>query len=250
MIESGSPPALPTGIVTFLLTDLEGSTRLWEQAPDAMRTAMARHDALIEAAVAAGGGVVVRPRGEGDSRFAVFSDAPNALSSAAEMQRALYSEPWQTPSPLRIRIGLYTGQADVREGDYYGTAVNRCSRLRGAAHGGQTLVSETTYGLVGDSLPRGIALADLGEYRLRDVRQPERIYELVVQGLPAEFPPLRSLETFHTNLPSLLTSFIGREREMAEVKQALKQARLLTISGPGGAGKTRLALQVGADLVD
>ena len=141
---------LPIGTVTFLFTDIEGSTALWEQHPDAAREALTRHDALVETIVAAHEGCVVRPRGEGDSRFAVFDQATDAVRAAAALQQALQAEPWPTPTPLRVRMALHTGEADLRAGDYYGTAVNRCARLRAVAHGGQTLLSQATYDLVGD----------------------------------------------------------------------------------------------------
>src|SRR5919205_2516297 len=141
-------PELPTGTVTFLLTDIEGSTRLWEQHPAAMRQALVRHDALVETVVIEHGGVVVRPRGEGDSRFAVFARATDAVAAAAALQQALHAEPWPTPTPLCVRMALHTGEADLRAGDYYGTVVNRCARLRAVAHSGQTLLSEATYDLV------------------------------------------------------------------------------------------------------
>ena len=141
-------PALPTGTVTYLFTDVEGSTRLWERHPDAMALALARHDELVEQAVGRHGGALVRPRGEGDSRFAVFARASDAVAAAAEVQRVLHTEPWPTPTPLRVRMALHTGEADLRAGDYYGAAVNRCARLRSAAHGGQTLLSAVTHGLV------------------------------------------------------------------------------------------------------
>jgi predicted ATPase/class 3 adenylate cyclase len=236
--------------LTFLFTDAEGSTHLWEQFPDQMRQAMVRHDALIESAVAQWRGVVVRPRGEGDSRFAVFARATDAIAAAGAIQRALSVEPWTVPAPVRVRIALHTGEADLRDGDYYGSAVNRCARLRSVAHGGQTLMSQITYDLARDALPEGVSLRDLGEHSLKDLKRSEHIYQLVIAGLPADFPPLRVPEGFHTNLPAVLTSFIGREREMAEVKQLLTSTRLLTITGAGGAGKTRLALQVAADLLD
>src|SRR5918997_5496707 len=169
---------LPTGTVTFLFTDVEGSTRLWEQHPEPMGTALARHDALIEGIVDDHGGALVRPRGEGDSRFAVFARATDAVAAAADVQRALYHEPWPTPTPLRVRMALHTGEADLRAGDYYGAAVNRCARLRAAAHGGQTLLSQATYDLVRDHPPAGVALTDLGEHRLKDLARPERVYQL------------------------------------------------------------------------
>src|SRR5689334_9222859 len=173
---------LPSGTVTFLFTDIEGSTRLWELHPEAARAALARHDALVEEIVQGAGGAVVRPRGEGDSRFAVFSRSTDAVSAAAALQRALFSEPWPTPMPLRVRMALHTGEADLREGDYYGSAVNRCARLRSAAHGGQTLLSQATYDLVRGTLPSGAELLDMGEHRLKDLQRPEHIFQLVVEG--------------------------------------------------------------------
>src|SRR6476661_10671251 len=173
-------PQLPTGTVTFLFTDVEGSTKLWERHPEQMRVALARHDQLIETLVEQHEGVVVRPRGEGDSRFAVFSRASDAVAAAAAIQQALHEEPWPAHTPLRVRVALHTGEADLRQGDYYGSAVNRCARLRAVAHGGQTLVSTATQVLVRDSLPDGITLLDLGEHRLKDLQRPERVFQLVV----------------------------------------------------------------------
>jgi predicted ATPase/class 3 adenylate cyclase/uncharacterized protein HemY len=245
-----TPPWLPTGTLTFLFTDIESSTSLWEQDPDRMRAAMLRHDEIIEATVSKHDGLLVRPRGEGDSRFAVFRMASNAVAATIEIQRVLFIEQWPLESSLRIRIGLHTGEADLHDGDYYGPAVNRCARIRGAAHGGQSLLSLTTASLVQDSLPDGTSLRDLGEYNLRDIQRPERIFQLVIDQLPADFPPLRADEGLHTNLPSMLSSFVGRGEEISEVKRLLQENRLLTISGPGGSGKTRLALQVGTQLID
>src|ERR671933_992355 len=162
----GAMAALPTGTVTFLFTDVEGSTSLWEQHPDQMRVALARHDHLIESLVEQHQGVVVRPRGEGDSRFAVFARASDAVAAAAALQQALHEEPWPTSTPLRVRMALHTGEADLRDGDYYGGAVNRCARLRAAAHGGQTVLSAVTQELVGDQLPADVALRDLGTHPL------------------------------------------------------------------------------------
>src|SRR5437867_3621370 len=165
-------PQLPTGTVTFLFTDVEGSTKLWERHPEQMRVALARHDHLIESLVAQHEGVVVRPRGEGDSRFAVFPRASDAVAAAAAIQQALHEEPWPAEMPLQVRMALHTGEADLREGDYYGSDVNRCARLRGAGHGGQTLLSGATAHLVRDLLPAGTDLRDLGDRRLKDLIQP------------------------------------------------------------------------------
>src|SRR5436309_6129725 len=165
--------ALPTGTVTFLFTDVEGSTKLWEQHPDQMRRALARHDQLIESLVEQHQGVVVRPRGEGDSRFAVFPRASDAVAAATAIQQALHEEPWPEETPVRVRMALHTGEADLRDGDYYGAAVNRCARLRAIAHGGQTLLSVATEELVRDARPSRVSVRDLGEHRLSDLARPE-----------------------------------------------------------------------------
>src|SRR5919199_1886196 len=243
-------PALPTGTLTFLFTDVEGSTKLWEQHPQQMRATLARHDHLIESLVARHQGVVVRPRGEGDSRFAVFPRASDAVAAAAAIQHALHAEPWPAETPLRVRMALHTGEADVRDGDYYGNAVNRCARLRAVAHGSQTVLSLPTAELVRDTLSPGVSLKDLGEQRLSDLARPERVFQLVVPGVPTDFPPLRSLDALPHNLPLQLTSFIGREQELAAVGRLLAATRLLTLTGTGGTGKTRLALQAAASALD
>jgi predicted ATPase/class 3 adenylate cyclase len=245
-----TPQGLPTGTLTFLFTDIESSTSLWEQDPERMRAAMLRHDEIIDSAVSTNNGFLVRPRGEGDSRFAVFQMASDAVAATVSMQRTFFTEHWAVEAPLRVRVGLHTGEADLHDGDYYGSAVNRCARIRGAAHGGQSLLSLTTASLVQDTLPVGANLRNLGEYNLRDIHRPEQIYQLVIDGLPADFPPLRADEGLHSNLPSMLSSFIGRDDEISEVKRLLQENRLLTITGTGGSGKTRLALQVGTQLVD
>jgi class 3 adenylate cyclase len=166
---------LPEGILTFLLTDVEASTRRWEQEPEMMRQAMVRHDAMFDAVVDDHHGHIVKPRGEGDSRFAVFTSAHNALAAAAEAQQRLFSEPWETLEPIRVRMAIHTGEADLRGGDYYGTTVNRCARLRSLAHGGQTLISLASEQLVRDELPRGVQLKELGRHRLKDLTQPEHV---------------------------------------------------------------------------
>jgi predicted ATPase/class 3 adenylate cyclase/DNA-binding CsgD family transcriptional regulator len=247
----GGMPDLPTGTVTFLFTDIEGNVSLWEQQPDEMRAALARHDAIVEAAVERHGGTVVRPRGEGDSRFAVFPRATEAVTAAAEMQQALSAELWPTSRRLRVRGALHTGEADVRGGDYYGTAVNRCARLRAVARGDQTLVSEVTAGLVRDTLPPGLNLRSLGEHRLRDLRRPERIFELLHPGLLAEPPPAMALASLSTNLPVQRGRLIGRRQEVSAVRELLRRGEvgLLTLTGPGGIGKTRLGLEVAASML-
>ena len=239
---------LPEGVVTFLFTDVEGSTRMFEEAPDAMLEALRQHDEVIEAAVIAHGGVPVRPRGEGDSRFIVFANALDAVAGAAAMQRQLAAVDWPTPAPLLVRAALHTGSADLRSGDYYGSAVNRAARLRAIAHGGQTLISRATWELVRDQLPDGVTIRDLGEHALKDLTRPERVFQLTPEGLPNQFPPLASLNIVANNLPEQLTEFVGRRSELADAKRLVGETRLLTILAPGGTGKTRLAIQTAAEL--
>ncbi len=239
---------LPEGVITFLFTDVEGSTRLFEEAPDSMLEALRQHDEVIDKAALDNGGVLVRPRGEGDSRFIVFDNARNAVAGAAEIQRRLATVDWPTPKSLLVRAALHTGVADLRSGDYYGSAVNRAARLRGIAHGGQTLMSRSTWELVQDELPDGVTIKDLGEHSLKDLTRPEHVYQLSPDGLPDNFRPLESLNNVPNNLPEQLTEFVGRQSELADVKRLIGQTRLLTILAPGGAGKTRLAIQAAADM--
>jgi class 3 adenylate cyclase len=240
--------SLPTGTVTFLLTDVEGSTKLWEDHPEEMRTALARHDGIASAIVAAHEGVVIKSRGEGDSLFTVFGRASDAVQAACALQQAFYSEAWPEETPIRVRMALHTGEADLRDGDYYGTTVNRCARLRAIGHGGQILLSQATESLVRDSLPEGATLRDAGAYVLKDLRRSaEQVFQLIHAGLPAVLSPLRSLQP--NNLPQQLTSFIGREKEIGEIRELMGKTRLLTVTGAGGSGKTRLALEAAADLL-
>src|SRR5919197_1910279 len=203
---------LPTGTVTFLFTDLEGQTPLWEQRPEAMRAAVARHDAVLREAVAAHGGRVVKMTGDG--LHAAFARAPDALGAALDAQRALAVEPWNLPRPLRARMGLHAGACEERGGDYYGPAVNRAARVMQAGHGGQVLLSQVTAGLVRGELPAGADLRDLGEHRLRDLQEPERLFQLVASDLTDRFPPPRTLGAHPNNLPLQRTPLIGREREI------------------------------------
>ena len=237
----------PRGTVTFLLTDIEGSTRNWEANPSAMRVALGRHDALLNEGIAARSGVVLTERGEGDSFFAVFDRASDAVEAAAYLQRSLYDEPWPAGLTVAVRMAIHTGDAG---GDYRGQDVNRCARLRAVAHGGQVVLSATTEGLVRHHLPSGAALQDLGRHRLRDLAEPDRVFQLNPAGLPHDFPRLRSLNSFRHNLPLQLTSFIGREDEIRGLAQKLLDHRLVTVTGEGGSGKTRLALQVAAEVVE
>jgi len=241
--QANSAGSLPTGTLTFLLTDLEGSTQLWESHHDKFKLVLARHDVIIETTVAQHGGLIVKPRGEGDSRFAVFVRPTSALLAADQIQQTLAQEIWNIPDPVRVRIALHSGEADLRDSDYYGPTVNRCARLRSVGHGGQTLVTQATYSLVYESLPEELSFRYLGKHKLKDIKQPERIYQLISPGLPADFPPLRTQNNLIQNMPVNLTSFIGREKEIEDLTYLLNKQRLLTISGPGGAGKTRLALQ-------
>lgn len=241
---------LPSGTVTFLFTDIEGSTKLWQEHPKHIRYALIRHDALAAEAISHQGGILVKGRGEGDSLFAVFPRATDAVTAAITFQRALLTESWPLESPLRVRIALHTGETDLRDGDYYGSAVNRCARLRSIAHGGQVLLSRTAFDLVRDDLPTPIGLRDLGEHRLSELYRTEQVFQLLHPELRAEFPPLSSLDNLPNNLPQQPTSFIGREKEIDEIKALVQKSRLLTLTGPGGSGKTRLSLQVAADLLN
>jgi len=239
---------LPDGVVTFLFTDIEGSTRMWEEAPDLMMAALDQHDRVIDDAIGAHNGHSVKPRGEGDSRFVVFASARDAVAAAADMQRNLVATEWVTPSDMRVRAALHSGRADLQLGDYYGSVVNRAARLRSLGHGGQTLISASTFELAQDHLPDGVSFRDMGAHGLKDLTRPEHVFQVDIEGLQTEFPPLRSLDAVRNNLPQQLTDFVGREDELAESKRLLAQTRLLTILAPGGAGKTRLAIQIAADL--
>jgi predicted ATPase/class 3 adenylate cyclase len=241
---------LPDGVVTFLLTDVEGSTRIWEEAPDSMMRALQQHDEAIDGAAAAHVGISVKPRGEGDSRFLVFRSAIDAVEAAAEMQSRLVAIDWATPEPLRVRASLHTGTADLQLDDYYGSAVNRAARLRAIAHGGQTVMSASTWELVQDQLPAGVTVRDMGMHRLKDLTRPERVFQINVDGLADGFPPLASLDAVPNNLPEQLTDFVGRQVELEDAKRIIGKTRLLTILAPGGAGKTRLAIQAAADVID
>jgi predicted ATPase len=215
-----------------------------------MKKALARHDTLAASVIEQHKGQLVKSRGEGDSLFAVFSDASAAVAAAFSLQRVFLAESWPPETPIRVRMALHMGEAELRENDYYGPAVNRCARLRAIAYGGQILLSQATKETVAHALPQGAALKDLGEHRLRDLAKPERVFQLVHPELPGDFPELKSLNAFPNNLPYQLTSFIGREGQMREIKDLLRASRLLTLLGAGGSGKTRLALQAAADLLE
>jgi predicted ATPase/class 3 adenylate cyclase/Tfp pilus assembly protein PilF len=250
MKEAEPMPALPSGTVTFLFTDIEGSTRLWEEKPEAMRVALARHDVLLRVAIEANSGIVFKTIG--DAFCAAFATAPEALSSALVLQHALLAEAWPDPIRLRVRAALHTGAVELRDNDYFGQPLNRVARLLSAGYGGQILLSDVAQELTRDHLPPAVSLKPLGEHRLRDLARPETVFQLLHPDLPAEFPPLRSLDNadLPNNLPQQLTSFIGREKESAEVQALLRKTRLLTLTGSGGSGKTRLSLQVAADVLE
>jgi predicted ATPase/class 3 adenylate cyclase len=245
---------LPSGTVTFLFTDIEGSTTRWEHQPETMQVALARHDALLRAAIGEHDGHVVKTMG--DAFLAAFGRAPDALAAAQVGQRLLQAEPWDEIAPeigpLRVRMALHTGAAEERDGDYFGPPLNRTARLLHTGHGGQVLLSLTTSELVRDTLPEGTSLLDLGEHRLKDLTRPERIFQLADIGLPAEFPPLRSLDDRPHNLPVHPSTLLGRDLDVARVRELLlrEDVWLLTLTGPGGSGKTRLSLQVAAEAID
>jgi predicted ATPase/class 3 adenylate cyclase len=245
--ESVGVAELPSGTVTFLFTDLEGSTRLWEQHRDAMQAALARHDEILREAVETNKGIIVKSTGDGI--HAVFGSAHDALGASVAAQHGLDSEMWPTPRPLRVRMGVHTGEAEHRDGDYYGTATNRAARLMSVAHGGQILVSLSTEELLSDNLPDGVSLVDLGEHRLRDLSRPDRIFQVSAAGLAGEFPPIRSLDAYPGNLPVQLSSFVGRHDELVAVGKVLRESRLVTITGTGGVGKTRIAVQLAAEVL-
>ena len=232
---------------TFLFTDIEGSTTLWERFPERMRGALARHDGLLHAVIEEYGGKVFKT--VGDSFCAVFATPAGAVSAAAAAQHRIGAEAWEEiDGVIRVRMAIHTGPAEERDGDYFGQSLNRVARMLAAAHGGQIVLSKIAADQIGDALPAPAKLTDLGEHRLRDLVHPEHIFQYSEPGLSEEFPLLRSLSAFANNLPEQLTTFIGRETEMAEVKHLLSRSRLLTLSGSGGSGKTRLALQAAAEI--
>jgi predicted ATPase/class 3 adenylate cyclase len=241
---------IPTGTVTLLFTDVEGSTRLWEDEPDQMAAALRRHDEIVRAAVGRADGYVFKT--VGDAFCAAFWTAQAALDAALTAQRHLAAENWPTSRPVLVRMALHSGVCEERDHDYFGPVVNRAARLVAIGYGGQVLASGATAELLMEALPDGIGLRDLGHHRLKDLGRPEQVYQVEAEFLRADFPPLSSLDNpeLPNNLPSVLSAFIGRDRELGEVRSLARSSRLLTLTGAGGSGKTRLALQEAAELTD
>jgi predicted ATPase/class 3 adenylate cyclase len=238
---------LPTGTVTFLFTDIEGSTRMLQRLGDRYSRLLEDHGEILRSAFLSAGGYPVST--EGDSFFVVFQSAPAAVSGAAEAQRALDTHSWPDKEAVLVRMGLHTGEGKLGGDNYIGIDVHRAARIAAAGHGGQVLMSGSTRALIEGALPSGLSVRDLGRHRLKDLENPEHLFQLMGEGLPDEFPPLRSLDARPNNLPSQLTSFVGRAREIEGIKEALAATRLLTLTGPGGTGKTRLSIQVGMELL-
>jgi predicted ATPase/class 3 adenylate cyclase len=240
---------LPEGTLTFLLTDLVGSTSAWESDPELMGEVMAGHDRIVADVVAQHRGVAVEAGRAGDSVLAVFRRAGDAAACALDLQGAFGAERWPEGIEVRIRIALHTGEAALRDGHYYGQPLNRCARLLKATHGGQVLLTRATEQLLVDQLPGGAALLDLGLHKLKDLTRPEHVFQLVDIDRPAEFPRIQWLPGALTNLPVQLTEFIGRDQELRKLLELDRQTRLLTLIGPGGVGKTRLALELASEVL-
>jgi len=240
--------ALPTGTITFLFSDIEGSTRRWEQHLEEMKLAVARHDALMRAAIKQHRGYTFKT--VGDAFCAAFPTAPEALTAAVACQRILRNEDFSSVDELRVRMALHTGHAEERDADYFGPTVNRVARLLSLGHGGQVLLSETTRVLLQNETPTDVSFLDLGTHRLKDLDDAEHVYQLLATGLATEFAPLMSVDELPNNLPIQVTSFRGRDEDVAELKELIHGNRLVTLFGAGGVGKTRLALHVGAETMD
>jgi predicted ATPase/class 3 adenylate cyclase len=240
IVSTTSATQSPSGVVTFLFTDVQGSTKLWEQHPQDMTSALADHDAILRSSIAEADGVVFSTAG--DAFAAAFETPDTAIQAAAVAQHALDEHRWPGTTPIKVRMGVHTGTSHQRDNDYFGPTLNRAARLMSAAHGGQTVVSTTTQEMLPDA-----PLVDMGVHRLKDLSRPERVWQLMVDGLAAEFPPLRTLNAVPTNLPTDLASFVGREADISHLMTDLEKNRLVVMTGVGGVGKTRLSLQVAAD---
>jgi len=239
-----------TSVLAFWFSDLESSTRLWEEHPEAMREALARHDSIMHQAVEGAGGHVVKTTGDG--LMAVFSGTGEAVTAASRAQQQMIAAPWEETGPLKVRIGIHLGEAQPRAGDYFGPAVNRAARVMSAGHGGQVLLSGPVADAVRNRLGDGLSLRDLGEHRLKDLAGPEHLYQLSILGLPDVFPALATLDLRPNNLPTQTSVFLGRRQQLDELRALLddERTRLVTLSGPGGTGKTRLALEAAVDQID
>lgn len=244
----------PVGTITFLFTDIEGSTTLWENHPEQMKLALKRHDEIISQAIAPHGAYVFKTMG--DAFHAAFSRAQDALHAALDAQKALAAEHWLLPAPIKVRMAIHSGSAELRDGDYYGQTLNRAARLLSSGHGGQTLISQAALELARDSIDSGIYYIDMGEHRLKDLIRPEKIYQIQFKGDTASFPPLNTLNNKSHNIPPQSTSFIGRQHQLDRISELFfpkpghEAARLVTLLGTGGAGKTRLSLQWSAEMID
>jgi predicted ATPase/class 3 adenylate cyclase len=239
--------ALPTGTVTFLFTDIAGSTRLWQEHPDSMPQVLARHDELLRTAIEQNHGFVIKTIG--DAFMAVFSTAHDGVNAALTAQRSLCAEPWPQETPVRVRMGLHSGVTEERDNDYYGHTVNRAARIQGVVHPQQIVLSQTVYELVQSHLHAGATLKELGSHQLKDLKEPEHLWQLCHPTLPSDFPPLNSLSFRPNNLPRQMSSFVGREAEISQIKALLSRSSCLTLTGSGGGGKTRLALKVGEERI-
>ena len=239
--------SLLSKVITFLFTDIQGSTLLWEEYADEMASALEKHDTLLQRIFESNNGHVFKTLGDG---FAVaFASPVDALKASLESQRTLQKEDWGT-TPIKVRMGLHTGEAEQRDNDYFGRPLNRSARLMSAGHGGQILISSATRDLLQGQMPSGISVKDMGKRSLKDLVRPENIFQVIADDLPTDFPPLKTLDGFRHNLLVQLTSFVGREKELSKVQQLLLENRLITLKGPGGVGKTRLSIQVAAEMLD
>ncbi|HEX5148782.1 MAG TPA: adenylate/guanylate cyclase domain-containing protein, partial [Candidatus Limnocylindrales bacterium] len=251
LIQVSPQPSATAGsgtLSTFVMTDIEGSTRLWEDHGDAMGAALATHDRILRGSVEAAGGRVFKTTGDG--MLAAFESPVAAVQAALAAQRALRDATWGATGPLKVRMALHAGTAEARDGDYFGPALNRVARILAIGHGGQVICSAVAAVLARDELPGEVDLVDLGSHRLRDLDRPEQVYQLVAEDLARTFPPLRSLSTRRSNLPLSLTSFVGREKELAEIDALIGRHRLVTLIGVGGTGKTRLMLEAAGRLTE
>ena len=240
---------LPTGTVTFFFTDIEGSTGLLHAlGHESYGRLQDEHSAILRAAIDQGSGVEIRT--EGDAFFAVFGSPAGAALAATEAQKGLAAYAWPDGSEIRVRIGMHTGEGSLGGDDYLGIDVNRAARIAAVGHGGQVVVSAATAGLIEQTLPDGVVLRDLGLHRLKDFPDPLRLHDLVIPGLPSDFAQLRTLDARPTNLPTDRTSFVGRAEEVARLEEMLGEGRMVTLVGPGGAGKTRLAIHVASKMLD